>query len=114
MIINKTKSPELELIAADPVIGQYDFKSKKGTVYTLIFKDDRLFFFEKVEPIGYISPGSDHSGAIFLSGDCLGEYSLEKGKYTVLPYEEGQKQFDKKREVHPLDYLVEIFEQRGS
>lgn len=58
-------------------------------------------------PIGHITLGSPRSGAIWESGECIGEYFVdENDEYVITPIIEDRKQSSMIRKINPLLYLL--------
>jgi hypothetical protein len=58
-------------------------------------------------PIGYITLGSERSGAIWNSGECIAEYYVdESGGYVIVPIVDNRKTPPMVRGADPLLYLL--------
>lgn len=104
----------LEWISIDPISERYVIQADSGKGY-LFFKDpsDKLQFLlwgengcGETRELGHIFVGSNHSGSIWISINCIGEYDLTNGKYIVTPYEKGRQFPERKEEIYPLEYLL--------
>jgi hypothetical protein len=56
--------------------------------------------------IGVVRFGGPASGALWINGECVGEYERDANEYVVTPITEGRRQIDSVVRVHPVDFLL--------
>ena len=106
----------LEICFVDPISEKHVYKTPSGQELKLRKHDGVLAVYVGDERIGHIwVSDSRGSGSIFArrrdSGFLpVGEYSYGPNGYTVIPYVDGMKDTSLRREVHPLDFLVEVLD----
>lgn len=83
-----------------------------GETYHVHRAEDRLEIYSENpgELVGYISFGSRHSGAIWLSGTPsipIAEYAIHaSGKYSITPIKDHWRQTEVSSQSDPLEYLL--------
>ena len=74
----------------------------------LIHRDQVDFFLESSEePVAVLRFGSSYSGALWLSGDVIGEfYKAPNGPFVVVEIQDGFKRPHPMEDVDPIGYLI--------
>jgi len=105
-----TAGGDFKINSGDIVRSRYSI-GLRGREFVAVRSGDRLEIYRTdVEtPIGYITFGSPRSGAIWKSGECVGEYSVDQsGEYVIIPINENRKEPHPIRKTNPVLYLLEL------
>ena len=78
-------------------------------VNLLIHREQIDFFLESTEePVAVLRFGSSYSGALWLSGDVIGEFhKAPKGPFVVVEIQDGFKKPHPVEDVDPIEYLLD-------
>ena len=83
-------------------------------IFQLFTTSQRTFVYreEDDEPIGNIYFGGQHSGAVWLRGELIGEYRMDpKGDLILTKVNKGFKEPESRGVKDPLAYLIERISQ---
>lgn len=86
----------------------------EGTVVHLFLQTDRILAYrgDEATPMAVLRFGGPHSGAIWMSGELVGEYHKNlNGKFILVEIEEGFKLPDSMREEDPVAHAVWLLQQ---
>jgi len=97
-----------QIVAADPVSGVWLFRTPAGKQYKVYGLGFKLLIEQGEREIGKIVRTSGWCGSVWRNGECIGEYSRVSGKYIVTPIREGLLELDNVRQIHPIDFLIQI------
>lgn len=105
-------SQDFKINSGDIVRSRYRIALRDRDFVALRSDDQLEIYQEGIEtPIGYITFGSLRSGAIWKSGECVGEYFIDdNGEYVIIPINENRKEPRIIRRINPVLYLLELLE----
>ena len=99
---------EMVVKSADFTAGRFLLEFREQA-FLVVGSGDRLNVFAGTDqwPVGSIRPGSPTSGAIWKSGECIGEYIMDQaGGYVVTEIKTGFKTSRPGVRVDPLVHLL--------
>tara|TARA_Y100000310_G_scaffold324914_1_gene387518 strand:+ start:28897 stop:29247 length:351 start_codon:yes stop_codon:yes gene_type:complete len=104
---------EADIMEVDPISGNGAYVAKSGDIVTILNIGHRIGLHKCGEHVASIV-SEQAKGYLFMTnpnpaalGLLVGKYEIIDHKYNVTPIVDEQTNPEEKREIHPLDFLLE-------
>ena len=104
------KTETLSRVAGEQVVRKYGVSIGDGRIADLVVLPQRvnIYLESGEEPVAVLRFGSLYSGAMWLQGNLMGEFSMKPtGSFVVVEIEDGFKRPTPVEDVDPLQYLLD-------